>query len=741
MHASKRNKREGALRIPSAAAADVASRRPEAPALRLAVARGQLGIELERPFAFGPLTVEAVSAILPDIKFPVDLSGGVAKFRHRRGELVSLELALDTAEVGRMVAPRLRDLVGRGLPRVLVAPSAEGALVGVASDGAALAFEVILAPMGGDLRLLIDGARGVGLGGPPSIVAAKVLAAMLKSSVEAERGALVVRELARALLRDAFPALGARVPSTRSLEMRMEPPTEAGILRLVAEKGAAPPALGERTLAALEAHRLVGEGDALALDGALDAARERWVAVLERAPRHIQTALRIAAVDRLDGGRAEAALATIIEAMPAVEAGPLGAELLEATGDLDGAYDAWRESALAEPFGALAALEWLRAAEISPGDADRAYALDQALGRAPSSSAARWRRFALRVARADLKGALADAEHLEADAIGEGRFVAACRAGRELLDAGHVREARARFERALRYQPARAEGVIGLAESLRDSGQSRRATDLFARAVELAERANDADAADRARVELARLLATFGRNLPAAISRLGEVAQRGRVGCEARLYEARLRAELGDAVGASRVLRRLEGLAETMPSDGDHAPRVARILLEASTLEESLGEPARAETCLRLALRFEPSDRDIGRALRRLVGARARPVEAPRPEEQEISPEAITPEATEDPAAREAEIEDLTQKLRANPGDRGVAARLAHLLELTGRDLELLALLSARIDESADDERGELVAERDRVLGLLAAKARAEGRVSEADLYESMRGL
>ena len=78
--------------------------------------------------------------------------------------------------------------------------------------------------------------------------------------------------------------------------------------------------------------------------------------------------------------------------------------------------------------------------------------------------------------------------------------------------------------------------------------------------------------------------------------------------------------------------------------------------------------------------------------------------------------------------------------LRANPGDRAVAARLAHLLELTGRDLELLALLSARIDESPDEERDELVVERDRILGVLAAKARAEGRASEADLYESMRG-
>ncbi|MFO0615538.1 MAG: hypothetical protein U0414_23290 [Polyangiaceae bacterium] len=374
-----------------------------------------------------------------------------------------------------------------------------------------------------------------------------------------------------------------------------------------------------------------------------------------------------------------------------------------------------------------------------------------------------------RVARADLKGALADAEHLEAEAIGPERFDAACRAGRALLDAGHVREARARFERALRYQPARAEGVLGLAEALRDGGQSRRAIDLFGRAVELAERVREPEIADTARVELARLLATAGRDVPAAIARLGEVAHRGRLGCEARMHEARLRWELGDAVGAERVLLRLRNLAETMPAEGDHAPRVARILLEGARLEDTIGESARAEALLRQALRFDPSDREIGRELRRLVGARVRAPEpvapapfaqpfAPAPFAQPMEPAPLVqpmepvaraqpiepaPQAPldllEDPGTHEAEIEDLTQKLRANPADAVVAERLAHLLEITGRDLELLALLSARVDESSDADRARLVEERDRVLDVLAEKARREGRASEAELYVTMK--
>lgn len=762
MHASKRSKRDGDLRIPAAASEPIAPKR--GPALRLAVARGRLGIELDAPFPVGSLTIDAASAVLPDIRFPVDLSGGVSRFRHRRGELATLHVALDPAAVSKFAAPRLRGILGPGTPRVLVAPSTEGALVGLAIDGAALAFDVVLAPMADDVRVLVDSPRGIGLSAPPFVLALKILGALLDSTADAERGAWVVRALPRRVLREAFPALGARVPSTRDLELRVEPPDERGVIRVIAERGAAPPALGPRAIAALEAHRLLGEADALALADRLDEARAGYIDALERAPRHVEASLRLAAIDRSDGARAEAALATIVEAMAASDAGPLGAELLEATGDVDGAHDAFRQAATAEPFGPLSALAWLRAATHARSDVDRALALDEAIARAPGSRDARWRRFGQRVARGDVKGALADAEHLEADASGDERFATACRAGRALLEAGHAREARARFERALRYRPARAEGVVGLAEALRDGGQSQRAMDLFARAIELADRAKEPDVADGARVELAELLATFGHNVPAAIARLGEVTHRGRVGCEARLREARLRTDLGDNVGAERAIGRLSSLAEALPEEGPHAARVARILLDASTLLEGLGDAARAEALLRFALRFGPSDREIGRALRRLVNERSKVASPARPDEdaapvrapeplpaeplaREQPPSAFVPpplepiEQGDDDGRYDSDIEDLTQRLRANPADREVATELARLLELAGRDLELLALLSARIDEASEEERDALVAERDRVLTALADKAARDGRDSEADLYRSMRSV
>jgi hypothetical protein len=63
---------------------------------------------------------------------------------------------------------------------------------------------------------------------------------------------------------------------------------------------------------------------------------------------------------------------------------------------------------------------------------------------------------------------------------------------------------------------------------------------------------------------------------------------------------------------------------------------------------------------------------------------------------------------------------------------------LAAVLERLGRDLDLLALLSARMDEGDDDTRFEVAPLRREVLLRLARTARNEGRASEAELYEMM---
>ena len=63
---------------------------------------------------------------------------------------------------------------------------------------------------------------------------------------------------------------------------------------------------------------------------------------------------------------------------------------------------------------------------------------------------------------------------------------------------------------------------------------------------------------------------------------------------------------------------------------------------------------------------------------------------------------------------------------------------LADTLERLGRDSDLLALLSARMDEGSEEERREALPRRRDVLMRLASEARAAGRASEAELYEMM---
>jgi hypothetical protein len=80
----------------------------------------------------------------------------------------------------------------------------------------------------------------------------------------------------------------------------------------------------------------------------------------------------------------------------------------------------------------------------------------------------------------------------------------------------------------------------------------------------------------------------------------------------------------------------------------------------------------------------------------------------------------------------------LTDRLRADPNNQKCAMALADVLARLGRDLDLLALLSARMDEGDEAVRREVEPRRREVLSRLAMQARAEGRESEAELYESL---
>jgi len=170
------------------------------PVLRLALNRGALAIELAEPFLVGPLRLTQMVIRIPGIRFPLDLSGGVARFRHRRGELDSLSVEARPADLSAWAAPRLRGVLGEATPELALSllasserePAASGALVALRAGEAALAFDVVIAPGERDLRLLPERARGVGLGAPPHALALRALLAAVGPLGRLAGGAVVV---------------------------------------------------------------------------------------------------------------------------------------------------------------------------------------------------------------------------------------------------------------------------------------------------------------------------------------------------------------------------------------------------------------------------------------------------------------------------------------------------------------------------------------------------------------------
>jgi hypothetical protein len=98
-------------------------------------------------------------------------------------------------------------------------------------------------------------------------------------------------------------------------------------------------------------------------------------------------------------------------------------------------------------------------------------------------------------------------------------------------------------------------------------------------------------------------------------------------------------------------------------------------------------------------------------------------------------------EEGEGDAEAEARAEQLAEQVRADPTNLGVVLELAGLLEHLGRDMDLFALLSARLEEGDEETRGVLLPLQRAVLRRLAEQARQQGRPGEADLYEQMLGM
>ncbi len=716
--------------------------------LRLALSSSGLGLETTRVVRAGPVELSELAIRFDGVRFPIDLSGGVRRFRHLRGAVQRARIELPLLDAAAWLTSRVKSAVPDA-SRVVAASAPHGVTIGVVTAGGALAFDLVLAPTGRSMRVIVESARADGLGGPPHVAAVRAAAAIFSDHAERRASAFIVSDPIRDVARLVLPNAGARVPSTHdlSLEVLASEDPRAGRVAVVAERGAKAASLTVRAVRALETSELLAEADEAAIEGDADRARAAYLRVLEIAPRHEEASMRLAALDLAHGGRAEAALATMVDLRGLVDGGLLGASILEANGEVDAAYAACCTAAAAEPFGWLAARAWTRASRLAPtSDAARA-AVDEALTRAPSFEEARWARIDARLGVGDVRGAMGDVEHLEANVTGRAeRHAVLQRAADAFFERGELEEAERLFERSLRYEPKSATAVAGLAKTLRDRGRTTRALDLFARASALAK--HEPEVAYAIDVELARALATYAQDRPNAIARIASIPQAAAVAPAARVLEASLRAELGDEAGAARALARLRSIAESGTARrGEGRSSLVAALLDAASLDERAGDLRAARRDLELCVALDPSSAAARKRLAQLARdaavevrpatrvAVAAPVREPVAQPEPDAPAEAEPEL-EDPGELEARIETLTAKLRADPSDDAIARALADLLERLGRDMELFALLAARIEERPDDR--DLLDRRRRVLARLAQTARAEGRASEAELYESM---
>ncbi|MDP9035166.1 MAG: hypothetical protein M3O50_10185, partial [Myxococcota bacterium] len=248
----------------------------------------------------------------------------------------------------------------------------------------------------------------------------------------------------------------------------------------------------------------------------------------------------------------------------------------------------------------------------------------------------------------------------------------------------------------------------GLGVALLGSGHRARGVAALARALELAD--GGAAPAAPIRLQLARALAEHLDDLPTAVAHASLVGaneeETSLAVAEARGLEGRWRARLGDRAGAALAFSHLRELAATLvlPADPARAAAIAELLGEAADFE-----------------RAAPSD---------TTSAEHHLVATPRHA------------ALDDEAEAVARVEELTRRLQGNPRDKAVCDELASLLEALDRGHELLALMSARIEEATPELRTALVASAKAALSRVAARAEANGRGEEAAFYsDAMRFL
>jgi tetratricopeptide (TPR) repeat protein len=701
-------------------------------ALRLAIGKDGLGLELARPAAVGPIDAVELTVRLPQVRFPFDVSGGVGKFRHKRGELERLAIEIDERRIARWAEAKLRGLLDAGPCVVTVDARAFGATVSVRSGVRALAFEVAAVPTRDDVAIVVHAARGAHLAEPATALALRATDALLGEDAVREGARFVVSRPAEKLARRLLPEAGARAPGGDDVRLAGCGESDGVVFALFTRGGAVAQVPDAATLAH-EAAQLARDGDDARVAGDYERARALDLAALERAPRHPEIARRIAEIDAHVGGRAEAALATLRDAS-ATMLGLLAGKLLVEAGDTTGAIVALLREGERETSNPIAAFAHDEAARLTADPDEALRSLDRAVARAPRVPELRWKRAQKRLAAGRLADARADFQELEALAQGaRERHAVLRKAGDVYRASGLGADAALHYERALLYRPDDADAIAGLGAAIAAEGRAARGAALLQHAIEIATRKHAPVA--WMELELAKVLGDRLEDRPDAIARLRAIPDDAHEAIEARGLEGRYRVAIGDLAGAALAFARLRERAGRERS-------AVPWLVEAARFEESRSDLAAAQRHLATATAIAPDDvmlaeklKSLGERIAREAGVRLPPIAEPIP-----IPAANEPApAVFDEADAEQRVETLTRGLQADPSNDAIIDELVGLLTRLGRSMDLLALLSARLEDAPPERREELLPKHREVLALLEREARDAGREGEADLFKMAR--
>lgn len=737
------------------------------PLLRLAASKRGLGLELARTAQVGPVLVRDLSIWLDAITFPTDISGGVDRFRHRRGTLDSLTIEVSRDRLADWAKVQLAGLWTARAPEVHVFVRKQGlsVLVRQAAETSGesdrlLAFDVAHHLSGSSIELAPLRARSSDLTVPPTVQAARVLATVLGSLAARQGYRFTIRNIVRTICLNVLPEGGARVP--RCDEVELEHGYQEGdifVVRAARDLVAIDPG----DIGALEVSRLSSKGDHAAFGGHTDEAREHYLEALEHAPQHPELVRRVAEIDAAFAARTEGARAMLTTSALGNDAAGLllAGQLSARSGDVGGALASFGRAADGEIIPSMIAYALGESARLTRDPFEAASQLARAVALAPASTSLRWQNFKLLLRTARLDEARREAEQLEALTRGPNARASLWRTVSMAFQAeGHLSSAREMLERALRYRPDDPSTLLDVGAALLDQSD--------ARALPLLRRASEVGTKDRgimARIELlfARAMASLANDVPAALSRLRDAPSGTAHEPEIRIWEARFRHQVGDPQGATVAYA---AMRDVILARATAAPReAADWLLEAARFERDVrGDLYAARQHLLVGARASKDDPAIARLLQEVSGAVALASREATLSEAALHPQTIVPPVDilptvdvqaaveaprsliasvtiEDEDVAAARVEQLTEQLRADPTRDEVVLELAGLLRALARSHELLAVLLARVEDAPSDKRDGIVRGTCALLEELEAEAASAGRELDASLFRDARGI